>query len=142
MKVREIMSSRIVCIEQDEPVSAAARLMKRCNIGALPVCDGQNRLRGIVTDRDIVLRCVAEASDPQEQRVRDIMSRGILTVGPEDELSHAVKLMGSDQVRRLPVVDEGEIVGVVTLCDMARAEKCSMEAGEALSEISANFRRR
>lgn len=142
MKVSEIMSRRIVCIEQNEPVSAAARLLKRCNVGALPVCDAQNRLRGMLTDRDIVLRCVAEDGDPQNMRVSEIMSRGIVTVGPEEELSHAVKLMGSDQVRRLPVVDDGEIVGVVTLCDMARAERCSMEASEALSEISANFRRK
>ena len=142
MKVSEIMSSRIVCIEQNEPVSAAAKLLKRCNIGALPVCDAQNHLRGMLTDRDIVLRCVAAETDPREVRVREIMSRGILTVGPEEELSHAVKLMSTDQVRRLPVVDDGELVGVVTLCDMARAERCSMEAGEALSEISANFRRK
>ena len=60
----------------------------------------------------------------------------------DKKLTHAVQLMGEDQVRRLPVVDDGELVGVVTLCDMARAERCSMEAGEALSEISANFRRK
>ena len=142
MKVNEIMSRRIVCIEQNEPVSAAAKLLKRCNIGALPVCDASNRLRGLVTDRDIVLRCVAEGSDPRETRVSEIMSRGILTVGPEDEVSRAARLMSEEQVRRLPVLDDGEIVGVVTLCDMARAEKCDMEASAALSEISANFRRK
>jgi len=74
--------------------------------------------------------------------VGEIMSRGIITAGPTDDVSHAVKLMGEDQVRRLPVVDDGRLVGVVTLCDMARSCNCDMEAGQALSEISANIKRK
>jgi len=142
LKVCDIMSDRVVSIEQSEPVSAAAKLLKRCNIGALPVCDGQKRLRGMLTDRDIVLRCVAAEADPRETPVSEIMSRGILTVGPMEDVAQAAKLMRGDQVRRLPVVDAGRLVGVVSLCDMARSSDCDMEAAEALTDISANLRRK
>lgn len=76
MTVNEIMTGRVVTIGQDEPVSAAARLLKRHNLGALPVCDGSGRLRGLLTDRDIVLRCVAADEDPKTTRIGEIMSRG------------------------------------------------------------------
>ena len=141
MKVCEIMSSKVVCIRQDEPVSAAAKLLKRSNVGALPVCDDARRLRGIVTDRDIVTRCVALDADPAETRVAEIMSRGVLTASPLDEVSHAAHIMRTDQVRRLPVLDEGKLIVMVSLCDIARDGKYDMEAAEALADISANLRR-
>ena len=142
MKVCDIMSDKVVSIDQNEPVSAAARLLKLCNVGALPVCDGQKRLRGILTDRDIVTRCVATGANPREQRISEIMSRGVVTAGPFDEVEQAAQIMGGDQVRRLPVVSDGRLVGVLSLCDMARNRSCDMEASSALSDISANFQRR
>ena len=142
MKVSDLMSHQVISIQAGEPVSAAAKLLRRCNIGAVPVCGSGNRLLGILTDRDIVTRCVAAGVDPQETPVSEVMSRGIRTVTPFDELANAVRLMGEDQVRRLPVLDEGRLVGVVTLCDMARNCNCDMEASEALTEISSNFRRK
>lgn len=142
MKICDIMSDNIVSIGPDEPVSAAAKLLKRCNIGALPVCDGSGRLRGILTDRDIVTRCVALDSDPQNVKVGEVMSRGVVTAGPFDELEQAVRLMSGDQVRRLPVMDGGRLVGMVSLCDMARNCNCDMEAAETLAEISSNLRRK
>lgn len=142
MKVCDIMSDRVISIDQNETVSTAAKLLKRCNIGALPVCDAGNRLRGMLTDRDIVTRCVAADADPSQLRVSEIMSRGVVTAGPFDELGQVVKVMSADQVRRLPVLDDGRLVGMVTLCDMARDCNCDMEASEALSEISSNFRRK
>ena len=142
MKVCDIMSDRVVSIDMNEPVSAAAKLLKRCTIGAIPVCDGQNRLRGMLTDRDIVTRCVAADADPKELPVSEIMSRGVVTVSPFDEVGQAAKTMSADQVRRLPVVDGGKLVGMLSLCDMARNGNCDMEAGAALTEISSNFRRK
>jgi len=142
MEVRELMTERVISVGQDEPVTAAARLLKRHNIGALPVCDSSGRLRGLVTDRDIVLRCVAMGEDPQSTRTGEIMSRGILTAEPEDSVERAVKVMAQDQVRRLPVLSNGRLVGIVSLCDMARNRSCDMEAAEALTEISANIKRR
>jgi CBS domain-containing protein len=142
MNICDIMTDRVVSIEQNEPVSAAAKLLKSCNVGALPVCDDKGRLRGMLTDRDIVLRCVAADADPRQTRVSEIMSRGIITASPFDGVDKAVKLMSADQVRRLPVMDDGRLVGMVTLCDMARSCNCEMEASEALTEISSNFKRR
>ena len=142
MKICDIMSDRVVTVGADEPVSAAARLLKSHNIGALPVCGEDGKLRGMVTDRDIVLRCVAGDCDPKSTPIREIMSRGVVTAGPFDEIDKAVCLMSQDQVRRLPIVDNGRIVGIVALSDMARSCNCEMEAAEALTEISANLRRK
>lgn len=142
MKIIDIMTSKIVSIDRDEPITAAARLLKRHNIGSLPVTDSENRLRGIITDRDIVLRCVAAEADPKTTKVSEIMSRGIITAESSDIIDSAVRLMSQDQVRRLPVLDDGRLVGMVSLCDLARRSSCEMEASEALSEISTNTRRR
>ena len=142
MQVSDIMSSRVVCIGADEPVSAAAKLLKRSNVGALPVCDGSRRLRGIVTDRDIVTRCIALDADPAQTRVAEIMSRGVVTAAPTDEVSRAAHTMRDDQVRRLPVLDGGKLVGMVTLCNLARDRAFDMEAAAALTEISSNVKRK
>ena len=139
MKVSDIMSGRVVTICQDEPVIAAARLLKRMNLGALPVTDHSGRLRGMLTYRDIVLRCVASGADARELRVADIMTRGVVTAEPETEVAEAARTMGGGQVRRLPVVEGGKLVGMLSLADMAR--KCDMEAAAALAEISTNIRR-
>jgi len=142
MQVREIMTDRVVTVSQQEPVSAAARLMKRHNLGALPVCDDEGRLRGVITDRDIAVRCVAADIDPADTRIREIMSRGIATCRPDEDISDALHVMGSEQVRRLPVTQDGRLVGVVSLADLARSAASGMETAEALSEISANIIRR
>ncbi|HIW15989.1 MAG TPA: CBS domain-containing protein [Firmicutes bacterium] len=142
MKISDIMTANVISISKDESVAAAARLLRRYNVGALPVTDRDMRLRGIVTDRDIATRCVAADADPKTTKVGEIMSRGIITASPGDTVGSAVRSMSSDQVRRLPVIDDGRVVGMVTLCDMARARSCEMEAAEALAEISTNIRRR
>lgn len=142
MKIRDVMTDKIVAVSQQEPISSAARLMKRHNLGVLPVCDDEGRLRGILTDRDIVTRCIAADMPPADTKIREIMSRGISTCSPQDEVDTALGTMGQSQIRRLPVVDEGRLVGMVSLADLARRENFSMEAAEALSEISANIQRR
>ena len=142
MKVQQIMTDRLVTVGQMEPVSAAARLMKRHNLGALPVCDDTGRLRGVLTDRDIVTRCVAADMDPGDTRIREIMSRGITTCRAEDDAGELIRLMGEGQIRRVPVMDGDRVVGMVSLADLARNGDTSMEAAEALSEISSNIARR
>lgn len=142
MKICDVMTDGIISIGLKEPVSAAARLLKSKNIGALPVCDENGKLRGILTDRDIVTRCVASGFDPMEMKVEDIMSRGVVFASPFDELEHAVYIMSRDQIRRLPIMDRGRLVGMVSLCDMARNCNCDMEAAEALAEISSNLKRK
>lgn len=142
MKVRQIMTENVVTVGQREPISHAARLMKRSNLGALPVCDDDGRLRGIVTDRDIVTRCVAGDDDPAETQVREIMSRGVVTCRADDDADELVQAMSARQVRRIPVTDGGKLVGMVSLADLARSDLFSMEAAEALSEISSNILRK
>ena len=141
MLVRELMNPGVVTIEPTSSAALAARLLSRHNVGALPVCTPDGRLRGMVTDRDIVLRCVAAEEDPAQTPVRDIMTRGCAAVAPDADPREAVRLMAEKQVRRLPVVEEGRVVGVVSLGDLARSQRYDMEASKALSEISDNVRR-
>lgn len=142
MNISDIMTERVISICEDEPVIAAARLLKRNNIGALPVRSDKGKLKGIVTDRDIVLRCVAAEADPRELKVGEIMSRNLITASPFDSAKEVTERMGERQVRRIPVTDNGMLVGIVALGDVARSDEFDMEAAEALSEISSNFRRK
>ena len=93
----------------------------------------------MVTDRDIVLRCVAAEEDPAQTMVRDIMTRSCTAVSPHADCRQAARLMSKQQVRRLPVVEEGRLVGMLSLADLARSHRYDMEAAQALSEISENI---
>ena len=141
MQVREVMNPSVVSIDPEESAALAARLLARHNVGSLPVCSASGELRGVVTDRDIVLRCVAAQEDPRKVPVGKIMSRRPTAVTPQDDVRQAARLMSSQQVRRLPVVEQGKVVGVVSLGDLAKCQKYDMEAAQALSEISENIRR-
>ena len=141
MQVRELMNQSVVSITPGESASLAARLLARHQLGALPVCGEDGGLRGIVTDRDIVTRCVAAETDPHKVPVREIMSRNCAVISPEEDAAEAARLMGAGQVRRLPVLEEGKVVGMVSLGDLAKCRACDMEAAEALSEISENIHR-
>jgi len=138
MKVHQIMTNRPITIGPDEPVTAAAALLRRCNLGAVPVCDASGRLRGMVTDRDIVVRCLALDYDPSSTRVSEIMSRGVTTVPPDMPVAAAAERMARQQIRRLPVTDGGRLVGMLTLGDLARREELRTECALALGSISSN----
>ena len=138
MEVRDLMNPSVVSIEPTSSAALAARLISRHNVGALPVCSEDRRLRGVVTDRDIVLRCVAAEEDPAQTMVRDIMTRNCATVAPGDDCREASRVMSVQQVRRLPVVEGGKVVGMISLGDLARSHRMDMEAAQALSEISEN----
>lgn len=141
MQVVELMNENVITISPEDSAALAARLLFRHNIGAIPVCTEDRRLRGIVTDRDIVLRCVAAENAPEKTKVKEIMTRSVITVSPEDDVRRAAHQMASGQVRRLPVVWEGELVGMLSIGDMAKSSSYNMEASKALSEISSNIRR-
>lgn len=141
MKVKEIMTPGVICVGEEEPVTAAARLLKRYNVGALPVCDEAGCLTGMVTDRDIVVRCVAAGENPEQMHVGKIMSYGVMTVKADDTVDESKETMAKWQVRRLPVLEDGKVVGMVALADMAKRSACSMEAAQALCDISKNIRR-
>ena len=139
MQVKDLMNPSVVTIEPASSAALAARLISRHNVGALPVCAGDGRLRGMVTDRDIVLRCIAAEEDPAQTPVRDIMTRECATVSPGDDCREATRLMAAQQVRRLPVVEDGKVVGMISLSDLARSGRFDLEAAQALCEISENI---
>ena len=142
MTVQEIMNQKVITVEPTASAALAARLLSRYNVGALPVCTPDKRLRGIVTDRDIVLRCVAAEDDPAQTPVRDIMSRSPATLTPTQDVHAAAMTMAAHQVRRLPVVENSKVVGIVSLGDLAKSHRYDMEAAQALSEISENILRK
>jgi len=142
MLVQDLMNPNVITVEPGASATLAARLLSRYNVGALPVCGADKKLRGIVTDRDIVLRCVAAEDDPAQTPVRDIMSRAPATLSPTQDILSAAQTMAQHQVRRLPVVKGGKIVGIVSLGDVARSHRYDMEAALALSEISENIQKK
>lgn len=134
------MNRNVVSIDPGESVALAARLLSRHNVGSLPVCSPGGRLLGIVTDRDIVLRCVAPEEDPKDVPVRSVMTRNPSSLFPEDDVRQAAQLMSLHQVRRLPVTDQGKLVGMLSLGDLARCGKAEMEVSRALTDISENVK--
>ena len=142
MRVRDLMSKSVVTIAPEESAALAARLLSRHELAALPVCAADGTLVGIVTDRDIVTRCVAAGEEPGRVPVRDIMSPAPSVITPETPISDAARLMAQRQVRRLPVVEQGHVVGMLSLGDLARSRRTDTEAAAVLSDISASLRRK
>ncbi len=142
MTCQELINAAAVTVSPGESVLLAARLMSRYNIGALPVVTRAGKLVGIVTDRDIALRCVAAESDPGQTQVETIMSRHLVTVDCQRDLAEAGRIMAQRQVRRVAVTGRDDrFLGIVSLGDMAKMKGYEMEAAEALREISSNLRR-
>lgn len=139
MKVRDVMTAKPIHIHKDETVAVAARTLTHYNIGAVPVCGADGRLCGMVTDRDMVTRCLAAGKDPEKTRVSDVMTGGVITAGPDMKATEAAGIMGARQIRRLPVVENGRLCGIVSLADLAVNEKSDTCAGVALSQISSNI---
>ena len=140
MKVRELMTKQVVRIHPEEPVAVAARTLTQYNIGALPVCGRDGQIYGMVTDRDLVTRCMASGRQADAMKVRDAMTAGVVSVGPDMDVTAAAHLMGRRQVRRLPVVENGRLCGMVSLGDLAAREENAIDAADALTEITANIR--
>jgi CBS domain-containing protein len=134
MFVRDVMTAQVNFVASDAPVNEIARLMRDEGIGSVPVADGE-KLVGMITDRDIVVRGMAEGQDPRALRARDVMSPQILFCLEDQTLEEVLEHMGQEQVRRMPVVDANRrLVGVVSLGDLSRAAQ--KPAGSALKEIS------
>ena len=139
MQLRDIMSKQVVRIHPEESVEVAARTMTNYNVGILPVCGNDGRLCGVVTDRDIVTRCLSAGKVPGNTEVREVMTQRIVAVRPDLDASVAAQLMGSKQIRRLPVMENGRLCGMVSLGDLAGNRESNENAGTALSEISSNL---
>jgi CBS domain-containing protein len=133
--LKEIMSTDVRCIEPDATLVAAAQRMKELDVGAVPICD-HDRLGGMVTDRDIIVRGIAAGRDPAKTLVREVMTAGIVYGFEDQDVEDAVRIMEERQIRRLPVLNrQKRLVGIVSLCDIARRASQSL-SGEAVREIS------
>ena len=139
MKLRDVMTCPAIQISAEESVEVAARQLAHYNIGAMPVCDKRGNLCGVVTDRDMVTRCLAANRDPAQTTVRQIMTGQVITADTEMDVGVAAHLMGRKQIRRLPVTDQGRVCGMVSLADLAIREECAPDAADALTDISDNI---
>lgn len=138
MEIKDIMTQSVVTVDPEESVEVAARTMTQYNIGALPVCSG-GKLCGMLTDRDIVTRCLASGRQPSGTRVKQVMTEQVTSVRPDMQTGVAAHLMGRLQVRRLPVVEDGKLCGMVSLGDMAVREETVIDASDALADVSSNL---
>lgn len=121
MKVKDCMCDDVCCVKPNAKVQEVAKLMAQNHIGCVPVCDDNDCICGIVTDRDVLLRCVACDKDIHQTPVSDIMSCNVYTCQENDEMSNAESKMGQQQIRRLPVCDnQNRIVGILTMGDIAQ----------------------
>jgi CBS domain-containing protein len=133
-QIRDLMTENPSSCERGTPVAEAAKVMARENVGSVPVVQG-GKLVGVVTDRDLVVRLLAEGRDPQSTTVGEIASSEPVTLAPDDELDKALQLLARHQVRRLPVVEGERLVGIVAQADIARHAD-EVQTGEVVEEIS------
>lgn len=132
---REIMTGGAECARVSDTVAEAARKMRDLGVGALPICNDEERLAGVITDRDIVLHCVAEGADVNEIKVEQYVADETVTIGADDSVEEALRTMAKAGVRRLPVVDGHDLVGMLSQADIAR-NLPDDRAGELLAAIS------
>jgi CBS domain-containing protein len=117
---REIMTGGAECIGENETLEQAARKMKELDVGSLPICGEDNRLKGMVTDRDIVIKCLAEGSDARSTKAGDLGQGKPVTIGADDTIEEAIRTMQEHKVRRLPVIDGHDLIGMLSQGDIAK----------------------
>ena len=133
--IRDVMTSNPCTIDASKDVAYAAKMLRDEDVGVAPIVEG-DQLVGVLTDRDIAIKVVAEGKDPQTTKVSEIASKDIVTIDPQQDLDEALRLMAQHQVRRLPVVEEdGKIIGIVAQADVARQAN-DTQTGELVEQIS------
>jgi CBS domain-containing protein len=118
---RDIMTADVTCVGENESLADAARKMADLDVGSLPICGEDNRLKGMLTDRDIVVKALAKGRNPSDIRARELAEGKPVTIGADDDVQEILRTMGAHQVRRLPVIDGHDLVGMVAVADVARA---------------------
>lgn len=118
--VRDIMTGGAECVGEGDNLEIVARKMKELEVGSLPICGNDNRLKGMITDRDIVIKCIADGGDPKAHTAGDFAQGKPVTIGADDSVEEAIRTMQEYQVRRLPVIDGHDLVGIVSQADIAR----------------------
>lgn len=129
------MTREVISVHNSDTVETAAQLMKQYNIGSVPVCEDE-KVIGIITDRDITLRSASSGQNVMRQTVREIMTSNPVTVSSNTDVHEAARIMGERQIRRLPVVENGKLVGIVSIGDLAVVPELKDNIGESLSSIS------
>jgi CBS domain-containing protein len=132
---RDLMTPDVECVNEDETLLAAAKKMKELDVGALPICGNDDRLKGMLTDRDIVIKCVAEGKDPDSVKAGEFGEGKPVTIGADDSAEETLRTMAKYQVRRLPVIDGHRMVGIVAQADVARELPADV-VGRGLAEVS------
>ncbi|MER7122451.1 CBS domain-containing protein [Streptomyces goshikiensis] len=134
-KAREIMTADATCIGANETVLEAAKKMTQLGVGALPICGTDEKLKGVLTDRDIVVKVLGAGKDPAMVKAGDLAQGEAVTIGADDDAEKVLRTMSEHQVRRLPVIDGHTLVGIVALADVARALP-DARVGDLLQAIS------
>lgn len=132
---RDLMTPGAECVHVDETLADAAKKMRDLDVGALPICGSDNRLAGVLTDRDIVVRCVAEGKNPTDTKAGDLAQGKPVTIGADDSVEEAMRTMSEHQIRRLPVIDGHQLVGMLAQADLAR-ELSAEDVGGVVREVS------
>ncbi len=135
MKVRDVMTKNVAYVNPAASIVETAQLMQQHNVGSIPVCD-QGGVVGIITDRDIVVRTVAVGKNPQQTPVTEIMTTGVATVSPDMDMHDVAQKMATSQIRRVPVVENNSLVGIVALGDVAVDAKYYTQVADTLENIS------
>lgn len=134
MKVKDLMSTSIVCVKPEASLTQVAKQMRQADVGSLPVCDDRSQVLGIITDRDIVIRALS--SESGSKVASDVMTKNPIIATPNMDMHEATLLMAKHQIRRLPVVENNRLLGMLSMADVARKNIYVDEAGDALSAIS------
>ncbi|ADB34809.1 putative signal transduction protein with CBS domains [Kribbella flavida DSM 17836] len=132
---RELMTPGAECVGENETLVDAARKMRDLDVGSLPICGEDNRLKGMLTDRDIVVKCLADGGDPTQVTAGSLGEGKPVTIGADDSIEEALRTMAEHQVRRLPVIDGHDLVGMLAQADIAR-EMPDKAAGSTVEDIS------
>jgi CBS domain-containing protein len=130
------MTQGVECAQENESVADAAKKLADLNVGAMPICGEDNRLKGMLTDRDIVVEVIAKGKDPSQVKAGELGGEEVVTIGADDSIEEALSTMKNNQVRRLPVVDGHDLVGVVSVADLARSIG-DEQIGDVIEAISA-----
>lgn len=136
---REIMTTDVTCVGENEYLSAAAKKMADLDVGSLPICGVDNKIKGVITDRDIVVKVLGKGKDPASITAGTLAQGEAITIGADDDAREILRTMSKHQVRRLPVIDGHSLVGIIALADVARAMS-DRPVGDLLEALSQNGR--
>jgi CBS domain-containing protein len=132
---RDLMTPDPTCVKESQTLAEAARMLRDLDVGAMPICGDDDRLKGMLTDRDIVVKCIADGGDPDTVTAGELAQGKPVTIGADDDIRDALHLMQEHQIRRLPVIDGHDLVGIIAQADVAR-ELSAQATAETVEQIS------